>query len=218
MIEAGMSGTSKPSATSGIVILVDADACPVKDEIYKVAARHALPVAIVANAPIAVPRDRTIRRIHVAEGPDVADDWIAARAHAATIVVTADIPLAARCVKVGASVIAPDGKAHTEATIGVTLATRNLMDSLRSAGEVTGGPAAVRAARPLGLPVRARPGDPAAEAAGVSGRGTARLDTSAATPGTSDDPRVTTPICGFPQDAPRVVGFDQDPDRCAGAL
>ena len=128
------------SGTSGIVILVDADACPVKEEIYKVAARHALPVAIVANAPIAVPRDPTIRRVHVAEGPDVADDWIAARAHAGSIVVTADIPLAARCVKAGAGVIAPDGKAHSEATIGVTLATRNLMDSLRSAGEVTGGP------------------------------------------------------------------------------
>ena len=127
-------------SATGIVILVDADACPVKDEIYKVARRHALPVAIVANAPIAVPRDPAIRRIHVAEGPDVADDWIAARAHAGAIVVTADIPLAARCVKAGASVIAPNGRAHTEASIGATLATRNLMDGLRSAGEITGGP------------------------------------------------------------------------------
>ena len=124
----------------GIVILVDADACPVKDEIYRVATRHALPVAIVANAPIAVPRNPSIRRVHVAEGPDVADDWIAARAHAGTIVVTADIPLAARCVKAGASVIAPNGKAHSEVSIGATLATRNLMDELRSAGEITGGP------------------------------------------------------------------------------
>ena len=124
----------------GIVVLVDADACPVKDEIYRVAARHALPVAIVANAPIAVPRDPSIRRVHVAAGPDVADDWIAARARAGTIVVTADIPLAARCVKAGASVIAPNGKAFTDASIGAALATRNLMDELRSSGEITGGP------------------------------------------------------------------------------
>ncbi len=124
----------------GIVVLVDADACPVKDEIYRVAARHALPVAIVANAPIAVPRDPSIRRVHVAAGPDVADDWIAARARAGAIVVTADIPLAARCVKAGASVIAPNGKAFTDASIGAALATRNLMDELRSSGEITGGP------------------------------------------------------------------------------
>ncbi len=123
-----------------MVILVDADACPVKDEVYRVAARHGLHVAIVANAPIAVPRDPSIRRVHVAEGPDVADDWIAARAGSGTIVVTADIPLAARCVKAGASVIAPNGRMHSDASIGATLATRNLMDSLRSAGEVTGGP------------------------------------------------------------------------------
>ena len=123
-----------------MVILVDADACPVKDEVYRVAARHGLHVAIVANAPIAVPRDPSIRRVHVAEGPDVADDWIAARAGSGSIVVTADIPLAARCVKAGASVIAPNGRMHSDASIGATLATRNLMDSLRSAGEVTGGP------------------------------------------------------------------------------
>ena len=122
-------------------VLVDADACPVKDEIYRVAARHGLHIAIVANAPIAVPRDSSIRRVHVAAGPDVADDWIAARARPGAIVVTADIPLAARCVKAGASVIAPNGKLHSEASIGATLATRDLMDALRSAGEVTGGPA-----------------------------------------------------------------------------
>ena len=124
-----------------MVVLVDADACPVKDEVYRVAARHGLQVAIVANAPIAVPRDPSIRRVHVAEGPDVADDWIAARAGPGAIVVTADIPLAARCVKAGASVIAPNGRHHSEASIGATLATRNLMDALRSAGELTGGPA-----------------------------------------------------------------------------
>ncbi len=125
---------------TGIVILVDADACPVKDEIYRVAERHALEVAIVANAAIAVPRAPWVLRILVDAGPDVADDWIAERARPGAIVVTADVPLAARCVKAGASAIAPNGKAFTEASIGAALATRDLMDALRSAGEVTGGP------------------------------------------------------------------------------
>ena len=124
----------------GIVILIDADACPVKDEVYKVAERHGLPVAVVANAPLLVPRVAWIRRVHVAAGPDVADDWIAERARPGTVVVTADIPLASRAVKAGAAVIAPDGKMFTEASVASALATRNLMDSLRSAGEVTGGP------------------------------------------------------------------------------
>jgi uncharacterized protein YaiI (UPF0178 family) len=123
-----------------IVVLVDADACPVKAEVYRVAERHKLRVAVVANAPIAVPRADWIVRVTVGQGPDVADDWIAARAQPGVIVVTADIPLAARCIKSGAAVIAPNGKAHTEASIGATLATRNLMDQLRSSGEVTGGP------------------------------------------------------------------------------
>lgn len=125
---------------SGIVILVDADACPVKDEVYKVAERHGVPVAVVANAPLLVPRVAWIRRVHVAAGPDVADDWIAERARPGTVVVTADIPLASRAVKAGATVIAPDGKLFTEASVASALATRNLMDSLRSSGEVTGGP------------------------------------------------------------------------------
>lgn len=124
----------------GIVILVDADACPAKDEIYKVAERHGLAVAVVANAPLMVPRVAWIRRIHVASGPDVADDWIAERSRTGAVVVTADIPLASRAVKAGASVIAPDGKLFSEASVASALATRNLMDSLRSSGEVTGGP------------------------------------------------------------------------------
>ncbi len=122
------------------MILVDADACPVKDEVYRVAARHGITVAVVANAPILVPRDPSIRRIVVAQGPDVADDWIAERAGPGAIVVTADVPLAARCVKAGAGAIAPTGKPFTPASIGAALATRDLMDALRSAGEVTGGP------------------------------------------------------------------------------
>ena len=122
------------------IIYIDADACPVKAEVYRVAQRHALKVIVVSNSPIAVPREPNIERVVVSSGMDAADDWIAERATANDIVVTADIPLAARCVKAGATVIAPNGRAFTEASIGMTLATRNLMDSLRSAGEITGGP------------------------------------------------------------------------------
>lgn len=127
--------------TSSIRILVDADACPVKDEIYKVAARHSLPVTIVAGGFIRVPQDPMIERIAAGSGMDAADDWIAERADARSIVITADIPLASRCVKVGAAVIAPNGKPFTEQSIGMTLAMRNLMHDLRSSGDITGGPA-----------------------------------------------------------------------------
>lgn len=123
-----------------IAILVDADACPVKAEIYRVAERHGLKVFIVSNSPIAVPREPWIERVVVAEGMDKADDWIVERARLGVIVVTADVPLASRAVKAGASVLAPNGRAFTEDTIGLTLATRNLMDDLRSAGAMTGGP------------------------------------------------------------------------------
>ncbi len=123
-----------------IRIFVDADACPVKTEIYRVAERHGLAVLVVANSPIAVPRDDFVQRIVVPSGPDAADDWIAERAARGDIVVTADVPLAARCVKAGAQVITPAGKPYTENSIGMALATRNLLDQLRSSGEVTGGP------------------------------------------------------------------------------
>jgi uncharacterized protein YaiI (UPF0178 family) len=128
-----------------IAIYIDADACPVKQEIYRVAERHALKgtalkVLVVSNSPIAVPRDEMIERVVVGAGMDEADNWIAERAHAGDIVITADVPLASRCVKAGASVIAPNGRVFTEESIGMTLATRNLMDSLRSVGEITGGP------------------------------------------------------------------------------
>ena len=123
-----------------IRIYVDADACPVKDEIYRVAARHHLPVTVVANSPIRVPHDPLIERIAVGADLDAADNWIAERAGAGDIVITADIPLASRCVKAGAQVIAPNGRPFTEEGIGMTLAVRNLMTDLRSAGEVTGGP------------------------------------------------------------------------------
>ncbi|MBB4198196.1 hypothetical protein CCR94_09500 [Rhodoblastus sphagnicola] len=121
-------------------IFVDADACPVKDECYKVAARHGLKVYLVANRLFQAPRHPMIERVLVPQGPDVADDWIAERADATKIVVTADIPLAARCVKTGAFVLAPNGKIFDESSIGMALAMRNLMDELRSGGEITGGP------------------------------------------------------------------------------
>jgi uncharacterized protein len=121
-------------------IYVDADACPVKDEIYRVAARHGLAVSVVAGQFIRVPRDPLIERIAAGSGMDAADDWIAERASKGDIVITSDIPLASRCVKAGAEVIAPNGKPFTEQSIGMTLAVRNLMTDLRSSGEVTGGP------------------------------------------------------------------------------
>ena len=123
-----------------ITLYVDADACPVKPEIYRVAARHGVKVFVVSNAFLQVPQDPLIERVVVSSGFDAADDWIAERAGRGSIVITADIPLASRCVKAGAEVIAPNGKPFTEQSIGMTLAVRNLMTDLRSSGEVTGGP------------------------------------------------------------------------------
>jgi uncharacterized protein len=129
-----------PDLNTTTRIYVDADACPVKDEIYRVAARHGLPVSVVAGNFIRVPQDPLIERIAAGSGMDAADDWIAERARKGDIVITSDIPLASRCVKAGAEVIAPNGKPFTEQSIGMTLAVRNLMTDLRSSGEVTGGP------------------------------------------------------------------------------
>jgi uncharacterized protein len=130
-----------------ISLYIDADACPVKQEIYRVVERHAgkgvaLKVFVVSNAPIAVPRDMgdLIERVVVGAGMDEADHWIAARAKRGDIVITADVPLASRAVKAGAEALAPNGKPFSEESIGMALATRNLMDSLRSAGAITGGP------------------------------------------------------------------------------
>ncbi len=123
-----------------ILIYVDADACPVKAEIYKVAERHGLRTFVVANSFMQVPRDPMIERVVVPGGMNVADDWIAERAVAGDIVVTSDIPLADRAIKAGADVIAPNGRPFTADSIGMALATRNLMEDLRSAGAVTGGP------------------------------------------------------------------------------
>lgn len=131
---------SGPNETRPIEIYVDADACPVKAEIYKVAERHRLKVYVVANTPISIPREPWIERVIVPSGPDIADDWIAERVSRGDIVITADIPLADRCIKAGADVIGSNGRPFTEASIGNVLATRNLMEDLRSAGAVTGGP------------------------------------------------------------------------------
>ena len=125
---------------TAIEIYVDADACPVKAEIYKVAERYKLTVHVVSNAFIAVPMTANIHRIIVDDGFDAADNWIAERVHQGDIVITADIPLAGRCITTGATVIAPTGKAFTEASIGMALATRNLMADLRAGGDNLGGP------------------------------------------------------------------------------
>lgn len=123
-----------------ILIYIDADACPVKDETYRVAARHRLKVFLVANSWIAIPRDAEVERVIVAAGPDVADDWIVERVEEGDLVITADVPLAARVVAKGAEAIGPTGKPFTAASIGMQLATRNLMADLREAGEITRGP------------------------------------------------------------------------------
>jgi uncharacterized protein YaiI (UPF0178 family) len=123
-----------------ILIFIDADACPVKDEAYRVAERYGVKVFVVANSFINTPRTPMIESVIVPAGPDVADDWIAERARAGAIVITSDIPLAARCVKARADVLGPTGRAFNESSIGMALATRNLMDELRSAGETTRGP------------------------------------------------------------------------------
>ena len=135
---------SKPEApVTGPVIFVDADACPVKEEVYKVAWRHAVPVRIVSNARIRVPEHALIERVTVSDAFDAADDWIAERAGPGAVVVTGDILLADRCLKAGAAaVIAPNGRPFTAASIGGAIATRAIMADLRSGAGVTGGPVA----------------------------------------------------------------------------
>jgi uncharacterized protein YaiI (UPF0178 family) len=121
-------------------LYVDADACPVKDEAYRVAARYGVPVNVVSNSWIRVPKDPQISLVVVAQGPDAADDWIAERAAASDVVVTADIPLADRALKRGAQAIHPDGRAFTPDNIGTALAARSIGEHLRSMGETTRGP------------------------------------------------------------------------------
>lgn len=122
-------------------ILVDADACPVKQEIYRVARRYALRVILVSNSWLRTPPDDLIELVVVSGGLDVADDWIAEHVCENDIVVTADIPLASRCLDKRALVLAPTGRVFTEDMIGEALASRELLSQLRDVGVISGGPA-----------------------------------------------------------------------------
>ena len=127
---------------SGLQILVDADACPVKDEVYKVAWRREVPVRVVSNSYLRVPAHSLIERVVVSDAFDAADDWIVEQAGPKTVVVTGDILLADRCLKKGAAVLGHNGKPFTAASIGGAIATRAIMADLRAgAGEGIGGPA-----------------------------------------------------------------------------
>ena len=128
--------TSAPAIT----IFIDADACPVKDETYKVAARYGLKTFVVSNSFMQIPASPLIERVIVDAGPDIADDWIAERAARGDIVITNDIPLADRVLKSGAAAIKPNGQPFTADSIGSALAQRSIMEHIRSTGEITGGP------------------------------------------------------------------------------
>jgi uncharacterized protein len=123
-----------------IKIYIDADACPVKEETYKVAIRHGLKTFVVSNSFIQIPPSPLIERAIVGAGADVADDWIVEHVDAGDIVVTSDIPLAARVLAKAGHAIAPYGRPFTEDSIGLALAQRSLMEHIRSTGETTGGP------------------------------------------------------------------------------
>jgi uncharacterized protein YaiI (UPF0178 family) len=126
---------------SAPVILVEADACPVKDEIYRVAWRHDVAVKIVSNSRLRIPEHPLVERVVVSDGFDAADDWIAEAAHARSVVITADILLADRALKAGAVVLAPTGKPFTAGSIGPAIATRAIMADLRAGmGDGMGGP------------------------------------------------------------------------------
>jgi uncharacterized protein len=128
-----------------IAIFVDADACPVKDEIYVVATRYGVRVAVVANAPLHVPPGVGAQLIVVEQGPDAADDWIAENVRPGDVVVTADVPLAARCLAAGARVLGASGREFDEDSIGGHLAMRDLLTQRREAGDRTRGPAPISA-------------------------------------------------------------------------
>ena len=123
-----------------MTVYIDADACPVKAEAEAVATRHGVRMVLVSNGGIRPSQNPLVESVFVSEGPDEADKWIAAACGPGDVVVTADIPLAARCIKAGADVIGPSGKPFTEASIGMALATRDMMEDLRAMGTVQGGP------------------------------------------------------------------------------
>ncbi len=124
-----------------IHIYVDADGCPVKDEIYRVAERYSVPVSVVANSFIRTPDGQGVEFVLVDDGFDAADDWIVEQVGANEIVITADIPLAARCIEKGARVLGPKGRVFTEESIGGALADREVSSQLRENGLMMGGPA-----------------------------------------------------------------------------
>jgi len=121
-------------------LYIDADACPVKDEVYRVADRYQLSVFVVSNSWIRTPQSPRVTSVVVDAGPDVADDWIADRAGPGDVVITADLPLAGRALKAGAQALHPTGKTFTADNIGGALAGREIGEHLRSMGEITGGP------------------------------------------------------------------------------
>ena len=128
------------------VLYIDADACPVKDEVYRVADRYGLAVFVVSNSWIRTPVNARVTSIVVDQGPDIADDWIAERAGPQDVVITADIPLADRVLKAGAQAIGPTGRAFTVDSIGSALVARSVGEHLRSMGEITRGPRPLEAA------------------------------------------------------------------------
>ncbi len=133
--------TSAAPARAPVTILVDADACPVKDEIYRVAQRHRAHVRVVSNSPFRVPVSERVKRVVVSDGFDAADDWIAEHASPRTIVITADILLAQRCIEAGATFLKHDGREYDAASIGGAVATRAIMADLRAGMDgMTGGP------------------------------------------------------------------------------
>ncbi len=127
------------SAPPPLTILVDADACPVKEEVYRVAERHAAHVRVVSNSPFRVPVSERVKRVVVSDSFDAADDWIAVNADERSVVITADILLAERCLKAGARVLKHNGEAFTAASIGSAIATRAIMEDLRAGMDGMGG-------------------------------------------------------------------------------
>ncbi len=128
-----------------IEIFVDGDGCPVKDETYVVATRYGVPVALVANSRLSVPEGFGVEMVLVNQGPDAADDWIVENVRPGDVVVTADIPLAARCLEAGARVLGTNGRIFSEDSIGNLLATRDLKAHLREVGVISGGPPSMSA-------------------------------------------------------------------------
>jgi len=126
---------------SAPTILVDADACPVKEEVYRVAFRRNVAVSVISNMALRVPDHPLVTRVVVSDAFDAADDWIAEVAGPSSVVITGDILLAERCLKAGATVLGHNGKPFTSASIGGALATRAIMADLRAGGDVVGGPA-----------------------------------------------------------------------------